>query len=117
MKKCVTVIHCLLALCDAVFCAILFEKESSIEAESFDHRKFFHSKTLTAGARARHRSADWQSIYIDFYVIEDFTIEKAVKNTEIDENRWKLFVSIEASFEETIPMTTTKGSHPRGETP
>ena len=38
--KCVTVGHCLVALCDAVVCAILFEKESSIEAKKFGQQTF-----------------------------------------------------------------------------
>ena len=62
MGKCVTVGHCLLALCDAVLCAIGFEKETSTEAENFERRDFFDWKILSAGARARRRSADWHSI-------------------------------------------------------
>ena len=86
MAKNVAVGHCLLALCDAVFCPILFEKQSLIEAKSFDGCKSFDWKILTAAARACRRSAKWQRIELDLNVIEDFSIENAVKTREIDEN-------------------------------
>ena len=48
MEKCVAVGHCLLVLCDAVFCAILSEKQSSIRAENFDQRKFLLLQSLNS---------------------------------------------------------------------